>query len=395
MAGTDGQCHETPPPVQLARCAGAMNRPPAPTTVLHVIPGLGMGGAENMLATLVTAKRGNAPRAVVVDLLEGGHNAKRIRDAGIPLICLGMRHGIPDPRAVWRLAGIVRRHRPDVVQSWMYNADLAATLALRLSKRRLRARLYWGIRCSNMETGHYGYTMRLAIAGCRHLSHLADAVVANSEEGRRVHEALGYRAQRFGVIENGVDAARFRPDGAARERIRLSLGLAATDIAAIHVGRIDPQKDHATLLAALDRTQDLTMIAVGRGTEALPDRPRLIRLGERADMPDLYAAADLVVGSSAFGEGFPTALAEGMAAGLPAVATDVGDTVRVVGSCGAVVPPRDPAALACTILRVVQAKNRKEMGEAARARVAARFSVGRAVAAFDALHRDGLLPGVS
>jgi glycosyltransferase involved in cell wall biosynthesis len=111
-------------------------------------------------------------------------------------------------------------------------------------------------------------------------------------------------------------------------------------------------------------------------------------------MPALYAAADCVLSTSAFGEGFPNVIAEGMAAGLPAVATDVGDTRLIVGDAGIVVRPRDAAALAAALDAIAGAGpgERALRAGTARTRIEQRFSLARCVAAFDALHRDGVLP---
>ena len=85
--------------------------------------------------------------------------------------------------------------------------------------------------------------------------------------------------------------------------------------------RVDPMKDYANLLAALDQLSDVTAIVMGDGTEMLPDTPGLIRLGRCDRVAQVFAAADLIVSASAYGEGFSNAIAEGMACGLPAVAT--------------------------------------------------------------------------
>ena len=110
-------------------------------------------------------------------------------------------------------------------------------------------------------------------------------------------------------------------------------------------------------------------------------------LGSRDDVERLLAAADLVV-SSSVSESFSNALAEGMAAGLPAVATDVGDSARIVGSTGRIVPPRDPVALAEAMGALLgESKTaRAARGIEARRRIETRFSIERALVAHSAFY---------
>jgi glycosyltransferase involved in cell wall biosynthesis len=358
--------------------------------VLHVITTLQTGGAESMLAALVLAKRPSSPVARVVSLLPGGAASERLRAAGVAVTDLGMTRGRPSIGALIRLTQVIRTERPDVVQGWMYHANLMATLALALSGRRRRTRLYWGIRCSDMDPARYGWSFRVTVRVGARLSSVPDAIIANSERGRDYHRQLGYRPRRFDVIDNGIDTARFCQDEASRARVRAELGVPGTRPLLAMVARVDPMKDHDCFLRALARLSDVDALAVGEGTEQLPASPGLHRLGNRSDVPSLLAACDLVVSSSAFGEGFSNAIAEGMTCGLPAVATDVGDAARIIGDTGLVVPPRDPAALAAAISTLLNepSAQRADRSRRARRRIEERFSLSRAVEAFDALHRE-------
>lgn len=362
------------------------------TTVLHVIPGLGLGGAESMLVNLTTAP-GQQTRPIVADLLSGGENAAKLRAAQVPLFELGAAGAVGFAAAVRRLAHLIRERKPRVIQGWMYYGDLTATLALRLSGRWRQTRLYWGVRCSDMEVSRYGMPLRLSIAACRRLSNAPEAVVANSEAGRQAHRDLGYRPQFFEVIENGVDTEQFRPDREARQAARKVLGISATAKVVILPARVDPMKDHDNFLASLDRLPKVTGLAVGLGTETLPARPNLKALGPRTDMLALYNAADLVVLSSAYGEGFSTVLGEAMACGRPGVVTDVGDAARILAGTGSVVPPRDPAALAAAIeaFFALPASEFSARGESARARMVEDFALERAVRRFESLYINGPL----
>lgn len=357
--------------------------------VMHVIASLEIGGAETMLTNLVCA-RPAALDQCVVSLVAGGALERRIADAGVPLFALGMRRGRPGLGGLLRLARLIRRQRPDVLQSWMYHADLAGMLALSLSGRRHAVRHVWSLRCSDMESPDYGAMFRVVRAAWMRLVPRADLLVANSEAGLRFHLAHGMRPARTLVIPNGIDTARFRPNAEARARVRAALGLPAERPVVTLIARVDPMKDHAGFLAAIGCLPGVSALLVGRGTESLPAPKEVLRLGERRDIPDLLAAADLVVSSSAYGEGFSNALAEGMAAGLPAVATDVGDARIIIGNTGALCPPRDPAALAAAIGRLLDEdpEQRRRRAEAARRRIVENYSLEACIAAFVCAYQD-------
>jgi glycosyltransferase involved in cell wall biosynthesis len=135
-------------------------------------------------------------------------------------------------------------------------------------------------------------------------------------------------------------------------------------------------KDHPGFLAAMATLPDIQAVLFGLGTDQLSPAPNLHLLGLRPDVPRLFAAADFVVSSSAFGEGFSNVLAEGMACGLPAIATDVGDARLIVGDTGSIVPPRDPGALEAAIraLAAEPVEQRRQRSTRARERIASRFS---------------------
>lgn len=354
--------------------------------VLHVITGLHTGGAETQLATLAIANHKAGQRVAVISLIEGGAHRERLSMAGVPVADLGLSRGRWSLLAVVKLARIIRALRPTAIQSWMYHADLLSVLGWMCAARWRASPLYWGVRCSDLDIARYGAPLARVVRLCAMLSRLPQAIVANAEAGRSVHQDLGYRARAFPVIDNGIDVDRYRPDAAAREAVREAYGIDPSAPLVGVVARVDPMKDYLTFIQALDRLPGVYAIAVGERTDSLPDVERLMRLGRRDDVQRLLAACDLVVSSSAFGEGFSNAIAEGMACGLPVVATDVGDNRRLVGDCGRIVAPRDPVALAEAI-RDVLADDPQALGAKARQRVVERFSVARMVEAFNRLHR--------
>ena len=356
--------------------------------VMHVITGLGQGGAESQLAALLYVDAPEMGHPLVVSLLPGGAYRSAFESAGIAVHDLGMAKGVPSPLALLRLACLIHRYRPHVLHAWMYHAQLLATLALRISGRWRDTRLVWGVRCSNMDFACYGRSLRWVVRSCGWLSSWPDAVLFNSQASIAAHHEMGFRPRRSELIDNGIETERFRPDPSLRSGVRADLGITPTADLIAHVARVDPMKDHATFLAALGKLDRAEALLIGGDTERLATLANVHALGSRDDVERLLAAADLIVSSSAFGEGFSNALAEGMAAGLPAVATDVGDSARIVGSTGRIVPPRDPAALAEAMGALLgESKTaRAARGIEARRRIETRFSIERALVAHSAFY---------
>ena len=372
----------------------------APMRVCHVITGLERGGAETALVRLL----GGLDRAefapTVLSLTDRGVLGGAVEEAGAELHCLGWRRGRPPMPGQGRpLARRITAAAPDLVQTWLYHADLAGLLAVRFGGGG-RLPVLWNIRCSDMDFSNYGRGTRLTVRLAALLSRLPAGVVVNSAAGRRVHEGLGYRPRAWHLIPNGIDAARFRPDPAAAAEWRAAVGLPDDTVPLIgHVARNDPQKDHPGFLQALSglarRGRAFRAVLAGRGTEdlaplrdglGLGDHVRL--LGERDDMAAMMAALDLFCMSAAYGEGFPNVLAEAMACGVPAVTTDVGDAALILERPDRVVPPRVPAALEAALDAALQLSphQRRAEGAAARARVLDRFTLERSVAQYRRLY---------
>lgn len=320
----------------------------------------------------------------VVSLNGRGVFADTLEKNGVQVIDLALKSPFDLPQALFRLRRVITHVKPDVVQGWMYYGNIVAALAHRLAPVRARRRLFWGLRASDMDAARYGKINWLSAR----LSRWPDMVIANSASGARFHIALGYRPRQLEIVPNGVDCARFRPDEQLRNTMRLELGIAPDAVVAIHVARVDAMKDHPTFLAAMKRISHVTGLLVGKDTDALALPANVRALGLRGDVQRLYDGADIVVSSSAFGEGFSNTIAEGMSAGLVPVATDVGDVRLIIGTAGKVVPPGDAAALAAALgeIAALAPERRRALGGTARARIVENFAIDAAVTNYELLY---------
>jgi glycosyltransferase involved in cell wall biosynthesis len=369
--------------------------------ITHVITDLGTGGAETALFRLVTATSRTGLRHSVVSLTDGGTFGERLAAQGVEVACLGMRRGVPDPRAVPRLARILRRERPDVVQSWMYHANLLAGFAAAIAHRPL----VWAIRHADVDPLHCKRLTRFTNLLCARLSGvLPERIVCCAGAGLRSHRAIGYRADRMIVIPNGFELDRLARDPAARADVRRALSIPDGAPVVGVVARYHPDKDHETLLAAASlvvaRRPETVFVLAGLGVDwsnpvlaaradALALRPHLRLLGLRSDVPALLSAMD-VLASSSRAEAFSQVLGEAMACQLPCVATECGDAREIVGDTGRIVACTDPPALAGAILEVLAlpAAERASLGAAAQERVRQRFDLARVAERYTALYED-------
>lgn len=332
--------------------------------VLHLISGLQQGGAEIVLRRLCVASHGTIQH-MVISLTDLGIIGPDLQSAGITVDHLGLNRGRFTVRGAWGLRRLIQHRKPDVIQTWMYHADLIGGLL----GRQLGIPVVWGIRAAKWDPRETSLTTHAVIHLCAWLSrHLPRVITSCSQAAAIVHRGLGFSHDRMVVITNGYDVEAFRPDVRKRRELRARCGI-PEDVSVVGmVGRWSPVKDHDTFLEAIRRVfaQGLAfqVVLVGSGLDddnaelqALIARHGLVGhvqcMGRTDDVPAMMNLMDLHVLSSV-SEGFPNVLAEAMACGTPCVTTAVGDAPDIVGSLGWVVAPRDPQALSEAIRAAVQ-----------------------------------------
>lgn len=353
-----------------------------------------------MLYNLLSRMDRTAFDPQVISLTNIGSIGGKIRALGVPVRAMGMRRSMPNPLEVLRLAHQLRKARPDVIQTWMYHADLVGGLAAKIARD---IPLAWGIRASNLDPQGIKRRTIWTVMVCARLSRwLPTRIVCCSVASRRVHMERGYTADKMVVIPNGFDLDAFRPDPAARLTVRQELGISKEALLIGLVARFDPLKDHRNFVQAAAllhaRVPDVHFLLCGDGiTWENRDLAGLIDtagirncchlLGLRDDVPRLLAALD-IASLSSYGEGLPNVVGEAMACGVPCVVTDVGDSALIVGETGRVVPPKDWEALAAAWREMIEigAEERKQLGLAARRRIEEHFSLAAVVGRYQALY---------
>jgi glycosyltransferase involved in cell wall biosynthesis len=366
--------------------------------VCHIITGLEDGGAEGVLYRLCRYDSKNNHE--VVSLSDCGKYGPMLEAIGVKVTTLKISSGWSSLVAFIRLFEFLLRQKPDVVQTWMYHADLFGGLTARMAGI---SSVFWGIRQTTFKTGiSKNRTIWIVKMLAKLSRYVPSKIVVCAQQAIHVHEALGYDHHKMRFIPNGYDLTKFRPDLDPQNELKARLDhILSTPLIGM-VGRFDPQKDHINLFGALsilcNRGILFRCVLVGTGLNSsnyeitklilqhdLVDHIHL--LGQRNDIPNIMNAIDLHILSSD-GEGFPNVVCEAMACGTPCIVTDVGDAAYIVGDSGWVVPPSDPVALAEAIeaaIKELSGPYWQNRTQAARNRIQENFSIERMVNEYNRL----------
>lgn len=375
--------------------------------IVFVIGELEAGGAEIHLLRILPSLREMGFSPIVYTLSRQGRLAPRLEKTGIAVETVFGREVLDKLPPILRKAAILpltaltllvllRRLRPEIVHMFLPAAylvggavSLASPVPIRVMSRRSR--------------NHYQEKHPLAARFERLLHRRMSALLGNSRAVVADLIAEGALIDRVRLLYNGIPLDG-PPSEKERQSVRTELGIAPHDLVMTITANLIPYKGHLDLVAALGVAAEAlgsgwTLLCVGadrgHGTalraaaEEVGVAERIQWLGAREDVARLLAASDIGVLCS-HEEGFSNAVLEYMAAGLPSVVTDVGGNAEAVadGTCGLVVPPRDPSRLAQALLRLAKdPAMRERMGAAARARVERHFDIAVCVSAYASLYR--------
>ena len=366
--------------------------------VLHIVPSLGQGGAERVLANLLSSQRLSVDHHVLSLLAD-----EPFFRFEAPVETLGLTREPRSGQALGKLHQLrqhVNKIAPNLVHGWLYHGN-----AFTLAAAGLGIPILWAIHNTTLSATNSKRSTRRLDRVCAALSrYVPTRILYCSETARLVHERNGYAPSRSVVVHNGVDLAAFRFDILQRTKLRAALGLTEDEFAIAAIGRFDPQKNHgliATAFASVARSADARLLLVGAGCsadncellamlEAAGVRDRSILLGPRHDMDALLSACDVVVIGSSYGEALPMVAIEAAAAGLPIVATDVGDVARFAELPDDVVPRDDADAMSKALLRVQarRARRTRQAGlDGARAEMLEAYSLEHMSRAYLDLYR--------
>lgn len=343
--------------------------------IVHIITGLNNGGAEGVLYRLVVNDKKN--QHIVISMMDKGKYGPLLDRDGIEVICLNMEGGRISIPAIFKLYRLLKNLNPDLIQTWMYHADLIGGIIGRLAGIK---RIFWNIRHSTFNAEYTKKSTIFVAKLCGKFSSLVpEKIICCAESAIQNHIDIGYCLDKFVVIGNGYDLTKFIKNNSWGNKVKQELNLGKYEGFLLGmIGRYDPQKNHKGLIEALsilkNKGYSFKLILVGRDLNDQNNELNLqlyeynlkentYLLDQRNDIPAILNALDIHILSSSYGEGFPNVIAEAMVCGVACVATDIGDSKVIIGEFGEVVEPNNSDLLCSSIVKLISLKKDKDRWE--------------------------------
>ncbi|MBC8167514.1 MAG: glycosyltransferase [Bryobacteraceae bacterium] len=341
--------------------------------VLEILATVKRAGAETMVASLVCGLDRQRFEPAVATLYDASPNdlEEQIQRCGVAVRRLGKHPGL-DFRMFSRISRAISDFRPDIIHTHSY--------VMRYSLPAMR--------CPGVHTVHNLAAREVDAVG-RFIHRIGFRFgVTPIAVAKEVASSVGKMYKICpAVIPNGIDVNRFQIASSKREQWREAHGFHRSDVLVISVARLEPQKNPGLLVRAINKLpSSCHLLLAGEGSlrSSLEGFDRVHLLGVRTDLPEVLAAADIFALASDW-EGYPIALMEAMAAGLPVVATRVGGVPEIVSDDGLLVPPGDIEAITAALSRLAEEPVvRKEYAGRSRSR-ASLFDVTRMIDAYSDL----------
>ncbi len=330
--------------------------------ILHIITGLGEGGAELTLFKICKFDKVN--QHIVISLTNKGKYFSLLNKLKIKVYCLNFNFF--SINKFFLLIRLIYLIKPNIVQTWLVHADFLGGIAARLVGIK---KIIWNVRYSDIEVGKSKLSTILILKILARLSYIIpNFIIIVSKKAQKIYQKKGYDKNKLKFIPNGYDLSFLKVNKLQKRNFKSKMNIKKKIPLIGNVARYDPQKDHSNLLKALSlvKRKNKNFFCILVGNDITQKNIKLVSeikklglsnsvklLGKQKNITKIMNALDLHILSSSYGEGFPNVIAEAMACRTPCITTDVGDSAYVTGKTGWIVPSKNSVKLAKAIEKAI------------------------------------------
>ena len=349
--------------------------------IIHIISGLGIGGAENTLFNLINFSKDSCHH-MVISLSKKNFYEKKLRNIDVKVINLDFKKSFF--LNFINLIKIIKKNNPDIIQSWMYHAEFL-TIFIRMM---MNNKIYWNLRNSTPYSNTFKLKTKLLVFINSIFSHIIpNKIISCSTKASDSHIKIGYCRKKIINIFNGVDTKKFKIKKKNNQK-NIKIGC---------VARWHSQKDHINLFKSLqllikNNFTDWRCFLAGKGLDQnnshlteLIKRYKLKKyiklMGPLSNIEKFYNKLDILILPSKDGEGFPNVLAEAYASGIMCISTNVGDARRIIIDKNYLVQPSNEKKLYMSMARMLKDNNLKNYAYKSKLRhmIKVKFSINKMI----------------
>lgn len=305
--------------------------------ILHIIVGLGNGGAENTLLKLCSFQNSRFKHEVI-SLTKNKEILSKFKKNKIKVNFLNFKKISLNLKNIYQLFQIINKSKPKFIFCWMYHASFLSIIINFFKRKKIK--FVWLIRHGSFHTKFTKFSTYILRYILKVYSNIPKAILYCSNFSEKIHTKYGFKANYKKVISNGVDTNKFKFSSNNRINLRKYYKIDNKYFIIGVVGRYHPQKNHEQLIRILkDKNfvdKKIAIIFIGKNVmklkSAVKDNKnhKFIFINTKKDIHRYYSMFDLNMSLSLFGESFPNVIIEGMSCSIPTLASKIADNHKII-----------------------------------------------------------------
>lgn len=336
--------------------------------ILHLIVGLGNGGAENTLLKVCKSKNNNFTHEVI-SLTKNVRLISDFKKNNIKVHIFDFKKYGLNIIQYYKIIKIIKSSNISLICSWMYHACfITIFLNLFLEKKKF----LWLIRHGNFKKQYTKKTTIYLKNFLKLFSKMPKAILYCSEFSRRIHKKNGFNNSCSYLIPNGVDIDKFNFNLKYRNKFRRKFKIPLNYFVIGMVGRNNPQKNHHQLFRILKKETfkniNLAIVLIGNDVKKLKSsikqnnkNHKYFFLNEKKNICDYYSMFDLHLSLSNFGESFPNVIIESMSCQIPTIASNISDNKKIIYNKSMIYKLNNDIELTKRIVNIIKKTNKKNI----------------------------------